>query len=389
MESPLNFLAMKSTDIGKQALSIHGKLRGKVEISLKSTVKNPSDLSILYSPGVGAVSSHLAKFPDQADRYTWRGNVVAVISDGSAVLGLGNIGPVAALPVMEGKALLFKRFAGIDAVPIVLGTQDTEEVVSTVARMAPSFGGINLEDIAAPRCFDIEARLRKMLDIPVFHDDQHGTALVVLAGLFNALRVVRKKIGAVRIVISGAGAAGHAIADLLGMSGARDIIMLDSRGILSRTRTDLDAYKVRLLDSTNQRNISGGIEAALPGADVFIGVSKGGIVSSRMIQSMADSPIVFALANPIPEIMPDEAKRAGAAIIATGRSDFPNQINNVLGFPGIFRGALDRGVRDITNEMLARAAGNLAKLVENPSPLSIIPSPFDTRVVPAIARAIR
>ena len=290
---------------------------------------------------------------------------------------------------MEGKALLFKRFAGIDAVPIVLGTQDTEEVVSTVARMAPSFGGINLEDIAAPRCFDIEARLRKMLDIPVFHDDQHGTALVVLAGLLNALRVVRKKIGAVRIVISGAGAAGHAIADLLGMSGARDIIMLDSRGILSRNRTDLDAYKVRLLDSTNQRNISGGIEAALPGADVFIGVSKGGIVSSRMIQSMADSPIVFALANPIPEIMPDEAKRAGAAIIATGRSDFPNQINNVLGFPGIFRGALDRGVRDITNEMLARAAGNLAKLVENPSPLSIIPSPFDTRVVPAIARAIR
>lgn len=380
---------MPKNDIGKHALIAHRKLRGKIEVVSKVKVAKSADLSLYYSPGVGAVSSYLAKFPGKARDYTIRRNTIAIVSDGSAVLGLGNIGPLGALPVMEGKAMLFKQFANVDAFPIVLATQDVEEIVDTVARIAPTFGGINLEDIAAPRCFDVEARLKELLDIPVFHDDQHGTAMVVLAGLLNALRVVGKRIESIRIVIAGAGAAGHAIADMLLLGGACNIVVLDSKGILSKGRTDLDTFKQQLLSMTNPRNISGGIAEALLGADVFIGVSKGKTVTLAMIRTMAKGSIVFALANPIPEIMPTEAKKAGAAIVATGRSDFPNQLNNCLGFPGIFRGALDHGVRNITDEMLVRAAVKLSKLISKPTAEMIIPSPFDKRVVRAVANAIR
>lgn len=376
-------------DIGKQAILAHKKLGGKVEVVPKAKLRTREDLSLYYSPGVGSVSSFLAGHPEKAREYTVRRNTVAVVSDGSAVLGLGNIGPVAALPVMEGKAMLFKHFAGVDAFPIVLSTQDTEEIVEAVVRIAPTFGGINLEDIAAPRCFEVEAKLRERLDIPVFHDDQHGTAMVVLAGLLNALRVVKKNIDSVRIVVAGAGAAGNAIAELLLLGGARDIVLLDSKGILSESRDDLSVSKQEILAKTNPRNISGGLEDALRGADVFIGVSKGDTVTREHIASMAEKSIVFALANPIPEIMPDEAKKAGAFVVATGRSDFSNQINNVLGFPGIFRGALDHRVRHITDEMLVHAAEKLAKLISKPRADMIIPSPFDKRVVKAVAKEIR
>lgn len=380
---------MPKNDIAKRALLAHKKLRGKIEVVSKVKVVKPADLSVYYSPGVGAVSSFVAKFPAKARDYTIRRNTVAVVSDGSAVLGLGNLGPIGALPVMEGKAMLFKSFAGVDAFPIVLSTQNVDEIVETVVRIAPTFGGINLEDIAAPRCFEVEARLKERLDIPVFHDDQHGTAMVVLAGLLNALKVAKKNIATVRTVIAGAGAAGHAIADLLLLAGARDIVVLDSKGILSKERDDMDIPKKALLAETNPRNISGGIDEALLGADVFIGVSKGNTVTRAQVASMVDNAIVFALANPIPEIMPDEAKKAGALVVATGRSDFPNQLNNVLGFPGIFRGALDHGVRDITNEMLVKAALKLARLIAKPTANMIISSPFDKRVVPAVANAIR
>lgn len=382
-------MTQSKNDIAKRALSAHKKLHGKIEVVSKVTVAKPSDLSVYYSPGVGAVSSYLSKYPGKARDYTIRKNTIAVVSDGSAVLGLGNIGPIAALPVMEGKAMLFKTYADVDAFPIVLATQDVEEIVATVARIAPTFGGINLEDIAAPRCFDVEARLKELLDIPVFHDDQHGTAMVVLAGLLNALKVVRKKIETARIVIVGAGAAGHAIAELLLLGGASDIVVIDSKGVLSKERVDLDTFKRQLLDRTNPRNISGGISEALAGADVFVGVSKGNTLTRIQIASMAKNSIVFALANPVPEIMPSEAKKAGAAVVATGRSDFPNQLNNVLGFPGIFRGALDHGVRDITDEMLVNAAMKLSNLVSKPTAEMIIPSPFDKRVVKAVASAIR
>lgn len=373
----------------QRALAAHKKLRGKIEIVSKVKGMKADDLSVYYSPGVGAVSSYLAKFPEKARDYTIRGNTIAVVSDGSAVLGLGNLGPIAALPVMEGKAMLFKIFANVNAFPIVLATQDVEEIVETVVRIAPAFGGINLEDIAAPRCFDVESRLKALLDIPVFHDDQHGTAMVVLAGLINALTVVNKKIERVRIVVAGAGAAGHAIAELLLLGGARDIVVLDSKGILSKGRSDLDIFKQQLLGRTNPRDISGGMEEALLDADVFIGVSKGGTMKPSMISLMAPKALVFALANPVPEIMPEEAKKAGAAVVATGRSDFPNQLNNVLGFPGIFRGALDHSVRNITDEMLVRASRKLARLVASPRPDMIIPSPFDTRVVSAVSGALR
>lgn len=380
---------MERDDIKQRALLAHKKLQGKIEVISKAKVKKPADLSVYYSPGVGAVSSYVAKFPEKAREYTIRRNTVAVVSDGSAVLGLGNLGPVGALPVMEGKAMLFKSFANVDAFPIVLSTQDVDEIVETVARIAHTFGGINLEDIAAPRCFEVESRLKQLLDIPVFHDDQHGTAMVVLAGLLNALRVAKKNLESVRIVIAGAGAAGNAIAELLLLGGAQDIILLDSKGILSKNRDDLNVSKQVLLAKTNPRNIAGGLDEALLDADVFIGVSKGGTVTRAQVASMAERSIVFALANPVPEIMPDEAKKAGALVVATGRSDFPNQLNNVLGFPGIFRGALDHRVRDITNEMLVVAAKKLAKLVVSPKPNMIIPSPFDRRVVPAVASAIR
>ncbi len=380
---------MKREDFGKKALLVHKKLRGKIAINPKASVKNKADLSVYYTPGVGAVSSYLATHKDKLAEYTMQGNTVAVVSDGSAVLGLGNIGPEGALPVMEGKAMLFKALSGIDAFPIVLATQDTEAIIATVKNIAPVFGGINLEDIAAPRCFEIERRLQEELAIPVLHDDQHGTALVVLAGLMNALKVVKKQPKKVRIVIAGAGAAGTAIAELLMLFGVGDIVMLDSHGTLHHKRTDLLMQKRELVKKTNKNGIIGGLAEALAGADVFIGVSKGNTVTEQHVASMAKGAIVFALANPIPEIMPDVAKKAGAVVVATGRSDFANQINNSLGFPGIFRGALDHKVRRITDAMLIRAAKNLAGLVKHPTTERIVPNTFDKGVVGAVARAIR
>lgn len=385
-------MATKKTvkkNYAKLALALHKKLAGKVAITPKVPVTSKEDLAIVYTPGVGAVSSHLAKHPKEATKYTMKGNTVAVVSDGSAVLGLGNIGPEAALPVMEGKAMLFKALAGVDAFPVVLGTQDTEEIIETVKRIAPGFGGINLEDIAAPRCFEIERRLQAELDIPVMHDDQHGTAMVVLTGFINALKVVKKKKEAVWVVISGAGAAGQAIAELLLLYGVENIVMLDSRGILGPNRTDLDQHKQALRARTNPDDIDGDLMTAIAGADVFIGVSKGGLLTEEHVKTMAEDAIIFALANPVPEIMPDIALAAGARVVATGRSDFANQINNSLGFPGIFRGALDHRVKRITDAMLVKAAKNLAALIAKPTAGNIIPSTFDKRVVPAVARAIR
>lgn len=381
--------AKNKNEIGKKSLALHKKLRGKVSIVPKMSVKNKQDLSLVYTPGVGAVSSYVALHKDKMAEYTMKGNTVAVISDGSAVLGLGNIGPEGALPVMEGKSMLFKALSGIDAFPIVLATQDTEEIIATIKNIAPVFGGINLEDIAAPRCFEIERRLQAELAIPVLHDDQHGTALVVLSGLINALKVTRKQAKKVRIVIAGAGAAGTAIAELLMLFGVGDITMLDSQGIIHRKRANLEKEKLALAQKTNKQGLSGGLAEALTGADVFIGVSKGNTVTAEHVRSMARGAIVFALANPIPEIMPDVAKKAGAAVVATGRSDFANQVNNSLGFPGIFRGALDHKVKKITDAMLIRAAKNLAALVKKPTAENIMPNTFDKAVVPAVAKAIR
>lgn len=378
----------RKKDFGKLSLALHKKYHGKIELWGKMPVKNRDDLSTVYTPGVGAVSSFLALHKDKLRDYSIKRNTIAVISDGSAVLGLGNIGPEAALPVMEGKALLFKSFANVDAFPIVLDTQDTEEIIQTIKHIAPVFGGINLEDISAPRCFEIERRLKAELTIPVMHDDQHGTAMVVLAGLINAAKVVKKSLGRVHIVVSGAGAAGTAVAELIHLYGVRDIVMLDSVGIISGSRTDLNEEKKKLLAFTNKTNQSGDLAVALTGADIFIGLSKPGLLTAAHIQSMNARPIIFAMANPVPEIMPDVALRAGAAVVATGRSDFPNQLNNVLGFPGIFRGALDHAVQGITNAMLIRAAKRLAGLVKKPTAVNIIPSPFDKRVVKAVAASI-
>lgn len=370
-------------------MAAHKKLRGKIMVQCKAMVANKEDLSVYYTPGVGEVASYVAKHKNQTGKYTMKRNAVAVVSDGSAVLGLGNIGPEGALPVMEGKAMLFKTFANIDAFPIVLATQDTDEIVTTIKNIAPVFGGINLEDIAAPRCFEVAQKLKGLLDIPVFHDDQHGTAMVVLAGLINAFKVVKKNPQKSTVVIAGSGAAGNAITELLLKFGVGDIVLIDSRGILESTRKDLNVFKQRLAKKTNKRKLRGHLGDALVGADVFIGVSRGGTVTRAMAASMSEKAIVFALANPIPEIMPDEADAAGAAVVATGRSDFPNQINNSLGFPGIFRGALDNRVKNITEEMLLRAAGNLAALVSRPTAKCIIPLPFTKGIVQTVARAIR
>lgn len=373
---------------GKESLALHKKLRGKIGIAPK--MKLTQDLlRLAYTPGVAAVSSHVAQHKKDTDIYTWRGNTVAVVSDGSAVLGLGNIGPEGALPVMEGKSFLFKSLANIDAVPIVLGTQDTEEIIAAVKAIAPSFAGINLEDIAAPRCFEIEARLKKELPIPVLHDDQHGTAMVVLAGLINALKVVKKKKQHARVVIAGAGAAGSAVTDMLLGYGISNILVVDSKGIITLSDISLSGHKKEIAEKTNKHLIAGSLYDALLGADVFIGVSKGNTVTSEMIRLMNKDAIVFALANPTPEIMPDEAKKGGAVVIATGRSDFPNQINNSLGFPGIFRGALDNKVREITDAMLVKGAEAIAKLVKKPTAQNLLPKTFDTSVVRAVAKQIR
>jgi malate dehydrogenase (oxaloacetate-decarboxylating) len=363
---------------------------GKIEVASKVPLRTRDDLSMAYTPGVGRVSLALAQHPEDVPRLTVKGNSVAVVTDGSAVLGLGNIGPGAALPVMEGKAALFKRFADIDAWPICLDTQDTDRIVDVVEAIAPGFGGINLEDIAAPRCFEIERRLRERLDIPVFHDDQHGTAIVVLAALTNALRCVEKPLEDVHVVVAGAGAAGTAIVTLLLAAGATDVVVCDKEGALSADDDGLPPAMAEVAGRTNPRHVRGDLRAALDGADVFIGVSAPGILDPEWIEEMAEKPIVFALANPDPEVDPAEASQR-AAVVASGRSDYPNQINNVLAFPGVFRGLLDARARDITIDMLLRAADAIAHVVTDRelNPSYIIPSVFDAKVPKAVAKAVR
>ncbi len=377
----------KRDELNEKALALHRKYPGKISIQSTVPLENREDLSLAYTPGVGHVSSVVGKDKERVREYTIKANSVAIVSDGSAILGLGNLGPEAALPVMEGKAVLFKEFGGIDAFPICLATQDTDEIVKTVENIAPVFGGINLEDISAPRCFEIEERLKGKLDIPVMHDDQHGTAVVVLAGLLNTLRVQGLDKESVKIVMSGAGAAGIAVTKLLLQYGFEHIVVLDSKGIIHEGRSDLGPYKEEIAHATHSRK-GGGLAEALPGADVFIGVSKGGILTRDMVASMNQSPVIFALANPVPEIMPEEASAAGAGVIATGRSDFPNQVNNVLAFPGIFRGALDHRVRDITDVMLIRAAEALAAIIPDPQPDLILPDVFEKGIAERIAKAI-
>ena len=376
-------------DYNKLALELHEKYKGKITTSLRDQEKlDRYKLSSYYSPGVGAVSQAIAENPADLPKYTWTNNLVGVISDGSAILGLGDLGPKAAMPVMEGKALLFKHFADVDAVPVVLDVHDTEEIIATIKAIAPSFGAINLEDIAAPKCFEIEERLKAELDIPVFHDDQHGTAVVVLAGLINAAKLTGRNLADCKFVVIGAGAAGTAIIKLLHLYGARNIVAVDSRGIVGASRTDLNAEKTALLEYVDASQ-AGSIDDAITDADIFIGVSRAGLLTPELVQKMAKDPIVFALANPVPEIMPDVAKEAGVAIIATGRSDFPNQVNNSLAFPGIFRGALDHGVKKITDQHKLAAAEALAGLVENPTVDKIIPTAFDTGVVEAVSSVIK
>ncbi|PSK97255.1 malate dehydrogenase (oxaloacetate-decarboxylating) [Haloactinopolyspora alba] len=365
-------------------------LGGKIEVTSKVPIRNRDDLSLIYTPGVARVSQALVDNPQDARRLTIKRNTVAVVSDGSAVLGLGNVGATAALPVMEGKAALFKRFAGIDAFPICLDTQDTNEIVRTVEHIAPVFAGINLEDISAPRCFEIEERLRERLDIPVFHDDQHGTAIVVLAALHNALKVVGKELGSIRVAMAGAGAAGHAIAQLLAAAGVRDIVAADVHGIIHAGRSDLTGVPTWYLEHTNPRGVDGTLREAVAGADVFVGVSAPGILSAEDVATMADDAIVFALANPEPEIDPREAGEH-AAVVATGRSDYPNQINNVLAFPGVFRGLLDAQSHSITTDMLTAAARALAETVTDDelNPSYVVPSVFHSGVADAVAAAVR
>lgn len=375
-------------DYRKIALTQHQKLRGKISVSLKDKLDSPEKLSTYYTPGVAAVSSYVAENPHQARNYTWLNNSVAVISDGSAVLGLGNIGPYGALPVMEGKAMLFKHFANIDAVPIIIDVHSADEIVTTVKAIAPSFGGINLEDIAAPICFEVEERLKKELKIPVFHDDQHGTAVVVLAGLINSMKITSRKLKNCRIVCVGAGAAGTAVMKLIHLYAKPEILVVDSKGIISPSRTDLNSEKKKLLRFTNKKDKNGTLADAMKGADIFIGVSAPGLVTADMVKTMAKDPIIFAMANPTPEIMPDIAKKAGVAIMATGRSDFPNQVNNALAFPGIFKGALDNQVKQITDKHKVAAAEAISNLVKDPTPECIIPSVLDKRLVPAISKVI-
>jgi malate dehydrogenase (oxaloacetate-decarboxylating) len=372
------------------ALKLHEEFHGKITTTLRDTSELTREkLSAYYSPGVGEISRIIAADPSKLGEYTWTNNLVAVISDGSAVLGLGNIGPKAGMPVMEGKALLFKHFAGIDSVPIILDVHTADEIVATVKAIAPSFGAINLEDIAAPICFEVEERLKAELDIPIMHDDQHGTAIVTLAGLINAMKVVGKNLADCKITLVGAGAAGVAIAKLIKRYAGTEIIAVDSKGIISKDRTGLNASKQLLLEQTNPHNVTGTLSDAIRGADIFIGVSQAGLLTPEMVQTMAPNPIIFALANPTPEIMPDIAKSAGAAIVATGRSDFPNQVNNALAFPGIFRGALDNGVNRITDDHKIAAAEVIASLVPTPTADEIIPAVFETELVPRIAAVIR
>jgi malate dehydrogenase (oxaloacetate-decarboxylating) len=381
------FFAMKK-NIGQDSLKYHKKYKGKIGTELKSPINDKSELSLAYTPGVASVSLELSKDPKKASLLSLKSNTIAVLSDGSAVLGLGNIGPYGAIPVMEGKAALFKKFGGVDAFPICVDTQDNEEIIKIAKAIAPVFGGINLEDIEAPRCFEIERRLILELDIPVMHDDQHGTAVVVLSALINAVKVTNKD-KSVKIVINGAGAAGTAVCDLLLEYGFENIVICDSKGAISKKRSDLNIEKRRLTKITNKNSEVGDIHQIIKNKDVFIGVSKGNLIDKSDVANMNSDAIVFAMANPTPEIMPDEAKKGGAKIVASGRSDFNNQINNVLAFPGIFRGALNNKVKKITNKMLIQAAVNLSRLVKVPTPEKIIPNPFEKGVVEAVARAIQ
>lgn len=375
----------------EQALKLHQTWKGKLETTSKCSVKNSEDLAIAYTPGVAEPCKEIAKDPEAAYQYTIKANTIAVISDGSAVLGLGNIGPYAAMPVMEGKAVLFKEFGGVNAFPICLDTQDTDEIIRTIVAIAPAFGGINLEDISAPRCFEIEEKLKSLLNIPVFHDDQHGTAIVVLAGAINALKITGKNKEECKVVINGAGSAGIAIAKLLLTYGFRNLILCDLHGIISEDYPNLNWMQKQMLEVTNLERKKGTLADALKGADLFIGVSAPNIVTKEMVASMNQNSIIFAMANPVPEIMPDLAKEAGAKVVATGRSDFPNQVNNVLAFPGIFKGALEGRATQITEEMKLAAAIAIAGLVEDKdlNEDNIIPKPFDPRVRDVVSDAVK
>ena len=375
----------------EQALALHKQWNGKLDTTPKCQVKSREDLAIAYTPGVAEPCKVIAQNKGEAYQYTIKSNTIAVISDGSAVLGLGNIGAEAAMPVMEGKAVLFKEFGGVNAFPICLDTQDTEEIIRTVVNIAPAFGGINLEDISAPRCFEIETRLKELLDIPVFHDDQHGTAIVVLAGIINALKVTGKKKEACRIVINGAGSAGIAIGRLLLRYGFPHIVLCDKTGILHKNTPDLNWMQKEMMELTNLEGKTGTLADAMAGADIFIGVSAPGIVTPQMVSSMNTDPILFAMANPVPEIMPDAAKKAGAKVVGTGRSDFPNQVNNVVAFPGIFKGALEGRASQITEEMKLSAALAIASLIpeEELNEDNILPEAFDPRVAETVSAAIQ
>ena len=385
------FERIKTMTINEKALELHEKWNGKLDTVSKVQVKTREDLALAYTPGVAEPCKVIAEDPEAAYRYTIKSNTIAVVSDGSAVLGLGNIGPLAAMPVMEGKAVLFKEFGGINAFPICLDTQDTEEIIETVVRIAPAFGGINLEDISAPRCFEIEERLKKLLNIPVFHDDQHGTAIVVLAGIINALKVTGKKKEDCRVVVNGAGSAGVAITKLLLNYGFPHITMCDKTGMLCKGLEGLNWMQEKMVEVTNLEHKTGTLADALKGADIFVGVSAPGIVSQEMVASMNKDSILFAMANPVPEIMPDLAKAAGARVVGTGRSDFPNQVNNVLIFPGIFRGALEGRATAITEEMKLAAANAIAALVDDSelSDENILPAAFDPRVADAVSKAVK
>lgn len=374
-----------------EALRLHLENKGKLRVESKVPVRDARDLSLAYTPGVAEPCKEIHADPQKIYDYTVKGNLVAVVTDGTAVLGLGDIGPGAGMPVMEGKAVLFKAFAGVDAFPICLATKDVAKIVETVKLLEPTFGGVNLEDISAPTCFEVESRLKKEVEIPVFHDDQHGTAIVTCAALINALKIVSKKLDQIRVVVSGAGAAGIAVTKLLLKLGVTDITLCDTKGAIYEGRKEgMNPYKEEIARVTNKRRIAGGLKEAIVGADVFIGVSKAGIMTKEMVRTMAPDAVIFAMANPVPEIMPDEAKEAGAKVVATGRSDFANQINNVLAFPGVFRGALDVRARDINEDMKLAAVRAISSLIsdEELSPDYVIPGPFDSRVAPAVAAAV-
>ena len=378
-------------DYAEKSLELHYKLKGKIEVTARAKVGDREALSLAYTPGVAAPCLEIQKDVSKSYELTRRWNTVAVVTDGTAVLGLGDIGPEAGMPVMEGKCVLFKEFGGVDAVPLCIRSKDVDEIVNTVALLAGSFGGVNLEDISAPRCFEIERRLKERCDIPVFHDDQHGTAVIMLAGLMNALKAVGKKLDDVKIVTSGAGAAGIAIIKLLVSVGAKNVVMTDRRGAIYNGRADLNPAKQEIAEKTNPAGEHGGLKDVIKGADVFIGVSAPGVLTPEMVRSMAENAIVFACANPTPEIFPDEAKKAGAAVVSTGRSDYPNQINNVLAFPGIFRGALDARASEINDEMKIAAAHAIAGLVSDEELCcdNILPQAFDPRVGKAVAEAVK